>query len=232
MAFTTNASIRVFGGRLLKLTHQSTTTGTPMNLNLFIPPSASAASPAPVLLYLSGLTCTPDNATEKGFLQYHAAPLGLALLFPDTSPRGLNLPGEDDSYDFGSAASFYIDSVKPPYDANYKMDTYVTQELPAAVFAQFKELDAARVSIAGHSMGGHGALTLFLKNPGKYKTVSAFAPISNPSQGPWGIKAFGGYLGDDKEAWKKHDATELVKNWKGDFPCLVDVVSAERAEKR
>ncbi|KAJ4145267.1 hypothetical protein LMH87_004122 [Akanthomyces muscarius] len=224
MAFTTNATIAVFGGRLLKLTHQSTTTGTPMSLNLFIPASASASSPAPVLLYLSGLTCTPDNVTEKGFLQAYALPLGLALLYPDTSPRGLDLPGEDDAWDFGSAASFYIDSTKAPYDANYKMETYVTQELPAAVFGEFKELDAQRVSISGHSMGGHGALTLFLKNPGKYKTVSAFAPIANPSQCPWGTKAFSGYLGDeDKDEWKKHDATELIKGWKGDFPCLIDV---------
>lgn len=229
MAFTTNATIAVFGGRLLKLTHQSSTTGTPMNLNLFIPASASSSSPAPVLLYLSGLTCTPDNVTEKGFLQAYALPLGLALLYPDTSPRGLDLPGEDDAWDFGSAASFYIDSTKEPYDANYKMETYVTQELPAAVFGAFEELDARRVSISGHSMGGHGALTLFLKHPGKYKTVSAFAPIANPSRCPWGTKAFSGYLGDDdKEEWKRHDATELIKGWKGgDFPCLIDVVSVE-----
>ncbi|ATY63786.1 carbohydrate esterase family 1 [Cordyceps militaris] len=223
MTFTTNASIRVFGGRLLKLTHQSTTTGTPMNLNLFIPASASAAAPAPVLLYLSGLTCTPDNVTDKGFLQAYAAPLGLALLYPDTSPRGLNLPGEDDAWDFGSAASFYIDSVRPPYDANYKMETYVARELPAHVFAAFAELDPTRVAISGHSMGGHGALTLFLKNPGQYKSVSAFAPITNPSRCPWGTKAFAGYLGDDENEWKKHDATELIKGWKGHFPCLIDV---------
>lgn len=224
MAFTTNATIRVLGGRLLKLTHQSTTTGTPMNLNLFIPDSASTSKPAPVLLYLSGLTCSPDNVTEKGFLQAFAMSRGLALLYPDTSPRGLNLPGEDDAWDFGSAASFYIDSVKAPYDANYKMETYVTKELPEQVFGEFKELDGERVSISGHSMGGHGALTLFLKNPGKYKSVSAFAPICNPTECPWGNKAFSGYLGDDKEEWKKHDATELLKGWKGDLPVLVDVV--------
>lgn len=225
MAFTTNASIATFGGRLLKLTHQSSTTGTPMNLNLFIPPNASSSKPAPVLIYLSGLTCTPDNVSEKGFLHAHAAPLGLALLFPDTSPRGTDHPGEHDSYDFGSAASFYIDAIRDPWKQNYKMESYLTNELPKSVFDNFKELDASRVSISGHSMGGHGALTLFLKNPGMYKSVSAWAPITNPTKCPWGEKAFSGYLGDDKEEWKKHDATELLKTHKGLLPCLIDVVS-------
>lgn len=225
MSFTTNSTVAVCGGRLLKLTHQSATTGTPMNLNVFLPSSASATSPAPVLFFLAGLTCSPDNCSEKGFLQSHAAPRGLAVVYPDTSPRGLGLPGEDDAYDFGSAASFYIDSVKEPYGKNYKMESYIAKELPEQLFAGFKELDGSRVSISGHSMGGHGALTLFLKNPGKYKSVSAWAPISNPSQCPWGEKAFLGYLGDDKDEWKKHDATELIKGWKGDFPCLIDVVS-------
>lgn len=227
MSFTTNATIASFGGRILKLTHQSSTTGTPMNLNLFLPASASSSKPAPVLIYLSGLTCTPDNVTEKGFLQAHAAPLGLALLYPDTSPRETNLPGEHDAYDFGSAASFYIDAKKDPWSKNYKMESYLTQELPQLLFKEFKELDGSLVSISGHSMGGHGALTLYLKNPGMYKSVSAWAPIANPSKCPWGEKAFGGYLGDDKDEWKKHDATELVKSWKGPLNCLVDVVSSE-----
>lgn len=224
MAFTTDATITTFGGRILKLTHQSSTTGTPMNLNLFLPPGVSASSPAPLLIYLSGLTCTPQNVTEKGFLHAWAAPLKLALLFPDTSPRGTDLPGEHDAYDFGSAASFYIDAKKDPWSKNYNMESYLTKELPDLLFQEFKELDSSRVSISGHSMGGHGALTLFLKNPGKYKSVSAWAPITNPSQCPWGEKAFGGYLGDDKEEWKKHDATELVKGWKGPLPALIDVV--------
>lgn len=225
MAFTTNATITASGGRFLKLSHESETTGTPMNFTLFLPSSATEASPAPVLIYLSGLTCTPDNVTEKGFLQAHAAERGLALLYPDTSPRGLDLPGEHDAYDFGSAASFYIDASKDPWSKNYRMETYLTKELPELVFKGFNELDGSRVSIAGHSMGGHGALTLFLKNPGKYKSVSAWAPICNPSQCPWGEKAFSGYIGDNKEEWKKHDATELVKSWKGPLNCLIDVVS-------
>jgi S-formylglutathione hydrolase len=149
----------------------------------------------------------------------------LALLYPDTSPRETDLPGEHDSYDFGSGAGFYIDAKKDPYSQHYKMETYITKELPDLIFQEFKEVDSSRVSISGHSMGGHGALTLFLKNPGKYKSVSAWAPISNPSQCPWGEKAFKGYLGEDKEEWKKHDATELIKSWKGNFPALIDVVS-------
>nr|AIF75062.1 carboxylesterase [Daldinia eschscholtzii] len=183
MAFETKATIANFGGKLLKLQHQSSSTGTPMDVNLFLPPAAVYGSKVPVLIYLSGLTCTPQNCTEKGFFQAHAARKNIALVWPDTSPRGANLPGETDSWDFG------------------------------------------RVSITGHSMGGHGALTLYLKNPGKYRSVSAFAPIANPSQCPWGEKAFSGYLGaEDREAWKKHDATELVKGWAGkDIKALIDV---------
>ncbi|KPM36757.1 hypothetical protein AK830_g9806, partial [Neonectria ditissima] len=222
-AFTTNATITSFGGRFLKLTHQSATTGTPMNLTLYLPPSASAAKPAPLLIYLSGLTCTPDNVTDKGFLHAHASPLGLALLYPDTSPRGLDLPGEHESWDFGSAASFYVDATREPWSASYRMESYLTKELPGLVFGAFKELDKTRVSISGHSMGGHGALTLHLKNPGLYKSVSAFAPIANPVNCPWGEKAFSGYLGRDREQWKKHDATELVKSWKGPLNALIDV---------
>lgn len=231
MAFETKAKIATFGGSLLKLSHSSTTTSTPMALNVFLPPGASASKPAPLLIYLSGLTCTPDNVTEKGFLHAHASKLGLALCFPDTSPRGANIAGEDDAYDFGSAASFYIDATKAPYDKNYKMESYITKELPETLFKEFKELDKSRVSISGHSMGGHGALTLFLKNPGQYKSVSAWAPIANPTKCPWGEKAFGGYIGEDKkDEWVKHDATELVKGWKGDLPALIDVVSSNPSD--
>ncbi|KAK4069312.1 CAZyme family CE1 [Trichoderma harzianum] len=202
--FTTNATINSFGGRFLKLTHQSTATGTPMNLTLYLPSSAAASKPAPLLIYLSGLTCSPDNVTEKGFLHSHASSLGLALLYPDTSPRGLDLPGEHESWDFGSAASFYIDATNEPWNQNYKMESYLTKELPELLFDAFKELDSSRVSITGHSMGGHGALTLYLKNPGKYKT-------------------FYGYLGDDKEEWEKHDASELLRSWKGPLNALIDI---------
>jgi S-formylglutathione hydrolase len=145
---------------------------------------------------------------------------------------GLNIQGEDDAYDFGSGAGFYIDATLPPWSQNYKMESYITTELPKALFSSFAELDSSNVSITGHSMGGHGALTLFLKNPGMYKSVSAFAPIANPINCPWGEKAFKGYLGGDREAWKEHDATELLKKWKGPLDVLIDVVgSSELREK-
>lgn len=232
--FETKATIASFGGTLLKLTHQSTTTGTPMNLNLYLPPGASSAK-VPLLIWLSGLTCTPDNCTEKGFFQAGASKHDIAILYPDTSPRGLNLPGEKDSWDFGEAASFYVDATQAPFDKNYHMESYLTKELPAAVFGAFGDkLDATRVSISGHSMGGHGALTLYLKHPDLYKSVSAFAPISNPVNCPWGQKAFAGYLGDaDKEAWKKHDASELIRAWKGgDLKMLVDVGTGDNFYKQ
>ncbi|PHH62583.1 hypothetical protein CDD81_6898 [Ophiocordyceps australis] len=227
MAFTTHASIASFGGRLLKLSHDSACTKTPMRLNLLLPPSASASSPAPLLIYLSGLTCTPDNCTEKGLLHAHAFPLGLALLLPDTSPRETSLPGEHDSWDFGQAASFYLDATREPWRRHYRMRSYLVDELPRLLAEQFKEVDTARLAISGHSMGGHGALTLFLQNPGLYKSVSAWAPVANPSRCPWGQKAFSGYLGDDRQEWKKHDATELVKHHKGPLNCLIDVGTAD-----
>ncbi|KAB5523035.1 carbohydrate esterase family 1 protein [Coniochaeta sp. 2T2.1] len=238
-SFKTNAKIASFGGRLLKLTHDSTSTGTPMNLNLFLPSQAlkSSATKVPVLIFLSGLTCTPENCTDKGFLQHAASRHGIALVWPDTSPRGLNLPGEKDSWDFGEAASFYLDATKEPFSKGYKMETYLAKELPATLFgdAEFgKYLDKERVSITGHSMGGHGALTLYLKYPGAYKSCSAFAPISNPSQCPWGEKAFAGYLGEDREEWKKHDATELLKGLKEgeDLKVLIDVGTGDNFYKQ
>lgn len=216
-SFETKATIRSFGGKILKLTHHSPTTTTPMNLNLYLPPAALTTPPTrvPVLMYLSGLTCTPDNCTEKGFFQRPASHLGLAVLYPDTSPRGLSIPGANDAYDFGEAASFYLDAKVPPYAGAYSMETYLTSELPSLLFSdeEFGQyLDGERVSITGHSMGGHGALTLYLRHPGMYKSCSAFAPIVNPVGCKWGVKAFTGYLGEeDKEAWKGHDATELVR---------------------
>ncbi|CAK7217804.1 hypothetical protein SCUCBS95973_003268 [Sporothrix curviconia] len=244
MAFTTKATIATFGGKLLKLAHKSATTGTDMNVNVFFPgpvaDAETAANKAPILYYLSGLTCSPDNCSEKGFLHATAARHGIAVVYPDTSPRGLDLPQEHDSWDFGEAASFYLDAAEStPYAANYRMETYITKELPGLLLQAFpKQLDGDRQSISGHSMGGHGALTLYLRHPGQYKSVSAFAPISNPSRCPWGQKAFKGYLGPaDLEItpesasdstipapWKGHDATELIKSWSnGDLKMLIDV---------
>ncbi|KXX77167.1 S-formylglutathione hydrolase [Madurella mycetomatis] len=239
MPFETKATIASFSGKLFKLSHPSSTTGTPMAVNLYLPPQAlSPDSPqkVPLLIYLSGLTCSPENCSEKGFFQHRASQLGLAVLYPDTSPRGLNLPGEKDAWDFGEAAGFYVDATQEPWKAGYRMESYVTRELPEALFgdAEYgRYLDRGRVSITGHSMGGHGALTLYLKNPGMYRSVSAFAPIANPGRCPWGEKAFTGYLGPDREEWKKHDATELVKGWAGkDLKALVDVGAADNFYKQ
>lgn len=238
MAFTVKATIASFGGRLYKLLHKSPTTGTEMAVHLYIPPqSIRENKKVPLLMYLSGLTCSPDNCAEKGFFQHGAARAGVAIAYPDTSPRGLNLPGEADDWDFGVAASFYVDATQAPYSQNYKMETYLTAELPDLLYGSEqgqKWLDRGKgMSITGHSMGGHGALTLYLKHPDLYRSVSAFAPIANPTQCPWGQKVFAGYLGGDKEEWKKHDATELVKGWKGgDLKMLIDVGTGDNFYKQ
>ncbi|KAF4554179.1 S-formylglutathione hydrolase-like protein [Elsinoe fawcettii] len=233
MSFETTATIASFGGKLLKLAHKATSTNCEMKLNLYLPPQANSAK-VPVLFYLSGLTCTGDNCSEKGFFQHRASQKGIAVVYPDTSPRGLNIQGEDDAYDFGSGAGFYVDATKAPYDKGYNMYTYLTDELPKALFSAFSQLDGNRVSITGHSMGGHGALTLFLKNPGKYKSVSAFAPIANPINCPWGQKAFKGYFGEDQQQkWKEHDASELIKKWKGGpLDILIDVGTGDNFLKQ
>ncbi|KAI4104220.1 MAG: hypothetical protein L6R37_003389 [Teloschistes peruensis] len=231
MAATTKATIASFGGQLFKCAHQASTTNCEMAFNLYLPPQATVNSlyKAPLLIYLAGLTCTGDNGAEKGFFQHAASQRGIAVLYPDTSPRGLKIQGEDDSYDFGSGAGFYLDATQEPWSNGYKMYSYITSELPQTVFSSFPQIDGSRVSIFGHSMGGHGALTLFLKNPGKYKSVSAFAPITNPSNCGWGKKAFSGYFGaENKAKWAEHDATELVKGWKGDpLDILIDVGTAD-----
>ncbi|GAB7358484.1 hypothetical protein MBLNU230_g2548t1 [Neophaeotheca triangularis] len=233
MSFETTATIASFGGKLLKLAHQSKSTNTQMKLNLWLPPNASTSSPVPILFYLAGLTCTGDNCAEKGFFQARAAHHNIAVVYPDTSPRGLNIAGEDDSYDFGSGAGFYVDATRDPWSKGYKMYSYITKELPEALTSSFKELDGKRMSITGHSMGGHGALTLFLKNPGLYKSTSAFAPICNPSNCPWGEKAFKGYFGEDaKDKWAAHDATELLKNYDGQTDILIDVGTGDNFYKQ
>ncbi|KZF25067.1 S-formylglutathione hydrol [Xylona heveae TC161] len=236
MAFQTKATIASFGGKLLKLTHQASSTDCEMALNLYLPPQATTNSlhKVPVLFYLSGLTCTGDNCSEKGFFQHGASQKGIAVVYPDTSPRGLKIAGEDDGWDFGTGAGFYVDATAEPWSKGYKMYTYINEELPKALFGAFEQLDSSRVSITGHSMGGHGALTLFLKNPGKYKSVSAFAPISNPINCPWGKKAFTGYFGESaQEKWKEHDATELIKKWSGGpLDILIDVGTGDNFYKQ
>lgn len=237
MSVKTTATIASFGGKLLKLSHASSTVGCDMAFNLYLPPQATTNKlhKVPLLIWLSGLTCTGDNCSEKGFFQHGASEKGIAVLYPDTSPRGMNIQGEDDSYDFGSGAGFYIDATADPWSKNYKMYSYITQELPKVVFGEFSQIDSLSVSISGHSMGGHGALSLYLKNPGMYKSCSAFAPIANPLKCPWGEKAFKGYFGESD--WQKrgaeYDSTELIKNWKGkNVDILIDVGTGDNFYKQ
>jgi len=209
MSLKTIAENRCFGGVQGIYAHDAATTGCPMRFSLYKPPQA-AEGPVPVLWWLSGLTCTEENFTVKAGAQRLAAEHGVMIVAPDTSPRGLWIPGENDSYDFGSGAGFYVDATQAPWAAHYQMYSYVTQELPELVFANFPAKRNAQ-GIFGHSMGGHGALTIALRNPQTYRSLSAFAPIVAPSQVPWGVKAFTGYLGDDRTVWKDYDASELIK---------------------
>lgn len=199
-----------FGGVQGIYRHASRETGTDMRFSVYRPPQAERG-PVPVLWYLSGLTCTEENFTVKAGAQRYAAEHGIMLVAPDTSPRGAGIEGEDDSYDFGSGAGFYVDATVAPWSRHYRMYSYVTGELPELLFGGFAA-DPERQGITGHSMGGHGALTIALKLPHTYRSVSAFAPICAPSECPWGQKALGGYLGPDRTAWAGHDATALVES--------------------
>src|SRR3569833_2323342 len=184
--------------------HASAATGTDMVFTVYVRPHAQGAK-LPVVWYLSGLTCTHANVTEKGEFRKACAELGLIFVAPDTSPRGSEVPGDADNYyDFGLGAGFYVDATQQPFARNYRMWSYVTEELPKLVAGNFP-VDAKRQSVLGHSMGGHGALTVALRNPHRYRAARAFAPIVAPSQVPWGIKALTGYLGPNKEAWRSHD---------------------------
>ncbi len=198
-----------FGGRVGSYTHASAETGTVMRFGVYLPPQA-LLRPVPALYYLAGLTCTEETFLIKAGAQRIAAELGLALVACDTSPRGLNLPGEADHWDFGLAAGFYLDATAQPWAKNYRMGSYVDEELPAVVEANFPVLKDKR-GIFGHSMGGHGALVTALRNPERWHSVSAFAPISNPVAVPWGQKAFGNYLGPDRSAWAEYDASLLIR---------------------
>lgn len=198
-----------FGGVQASFTHPSEATGTEMSFSVYLPPQAESG-PVPVVYYLAGLTCTPDNGSTKMGAQRVLAELGLAMVFPDTSPRGLDLPGEHDNWDFGSGAGFYLDATQAPWSEHYRMESYVCRELRGLVERELP-LDGKRSGIMGHSMGGHGALTLALRHPGAYQSVSAFSPICSPTRCPWGEKAFGQYLGEDRSAWAGHDACELIR---------------------
>lgn len=199
-----------FGGVQRFYRHASREIGLPMRFSVYLPPQAAYEN-APALLYLAGLTCTEETFMIKAGAQRVAAELGLALIAPDTSPRGAGVPGETESWDFGVGAGFYLDASQAPWSKNYRLESYLTAELLSLV-AEELAVDAGRVGIFGHSMGGHGALTLALKHPELFKSVSAFAPICAPTQCPWGQKAFAGYLGPNTDRWAAHDACALMSN--------------------
>ncbi|MFG1497318.1 S-formylglutathione hydrolase [Saccharospirillum sp. HFRX-1] len=218
------SSTKSFGGWLKRYRHESSAVNGEMTFAIYLPPQAEQKN-VPVLYWLSGLTCNDENFTQKAGAFRKAAELGLAIVCPDTSPRGTDYPGEHESYDFGSAAGFYLNATVEPYSKTYRMYDYVVKELPPLVEANFPVTD--KRSISGHSMGGHGALICALKNPGIYQSVSAFAPIANPINCPWGEKAFTGYLGDDRAQWEEWDATLLVANASERLPLFIDQGEAD-----
>jgi len=213
-------SYKQFDGYTNYYSHQSAITGTKMNFAAYLPPQSEGRK-LPVLYWLSGLTCTEENFITKAYAQIFAKKFGVVVVAPDTSPRGAGVPGEDDGYDLGTGAGFYVDATNGAWAKNYKMYTYVTQELRALVEKQLP-VDGKHSGIFGHSMGGHGALVLGLRNPDLYKSISAFAPICAPMRAPWGQKAFSAYLGNNRDDWARYDATELLKSAKCKTPILID----------
>ena len=225
MALETLSTNRSHGGIQGVYRHPSRETGTDMTFSVFVPPQAEAGEKRPVVWYLSGLTCSHANVTEKGEYRRACAELGLIFVAPDTSPRGDDVP-DDEGYDFGKGAGFYVDATEAPWSKHFRMESYVARELPELIAAHFPA-DMARQAITGHSMGGHGALTLALKNPGRFKSVSAFAPIVAPARVPWGEKALTGYLGSDRAAWRRYDATALIEDGARVPDILVDQGTAD-----
>ncbi|MCL7027325.1 hypothetical protein MKW94_011897 [Papaver nudicaule] len=204
--------VKMFGGYNKRYKHFSPTLGCSMTFSIYFPPSPSPSHKFPVLYWLSGLTCSDENFIVKSGAQRAAASEGVALIAPDTSPRGLGVEGEADSWDFGVGAGFYLNATQEKWK-NWRMYDYVVKELPKVLSENFEQIDTSRASISGHSMGGHGALTIYLKNLDKYKSVSAFAPIVNPINCPWGQKAFSNYLGGEKSDWEEYDATCLISKY-------------------
>lgn len=218
-------SIKESGGYLNRYEHESSTCQCKMTFSVYLPPQAESEK-VPALYWLSGLTCTDDNARTKAGMQRYAAEHGIALIFPDTSPRGEDVPDEADSYDLGKGAGFYLNATQSPWDKNYQMYDYVTEELPALLEKNLPLLAKVK-SISGHSMGGHGALICALKQPEEYKSISAFAPICHPMECGWGKGCFSTYLGDDKQAWQSYDATALIQAGAKRNTILIDQGTAD-----
>jgi len=219
-----------FGGLQQFYRHASTEIGLPMRFSVFLPPQALTGAACPAIFFLAGLTCTEETFMIKAGAQNVAAREGLILITPDTSPRGANIPGDSDAWDFGVGAGFYLDATEAPWNAHYRMESYIVHEL-RILLNQFLPFDKERLGIMGHSMGGHGALTLALRHPGIYKSLSAFAPIAAPTECAWGKKAFQGYLGNDHAAWAKHDASLLMaQQTRAPFPqgILIDQGEADQ----
>ena len=222
------AANKIFGGQQLQYKHASSVLGCDMHFSIFLPPQAEQEK-VPVLYWLSGLTCTDQNFVTKAGAQKYAAEHGIAIVCPDTSPRGEQVPDDpEQAWDFGLGAGFYVNATQQPWAKNYQMYTYVTEDLPGLVNANFS-VDTSRTAISGHSMGGHGALTVALKNPASFKSVSAFSPIVSPLNCPLGEKALGNYLGDDRDSWKAYDSCALVRVAKKEdrLPVLIDQGSAD-----
>lgn len=218
------SNVRCFGGEQRRYEHVAETLNCTMQFSVYLPPHAGKHGPVPAVLWLSGLTCTDENFSSKAGAQRVAAQLGLALIIPDTSPRGDEVPDED-AYDFAKGAGFYVNATQQPWAKHYQMYDYITKELLELVSQELPL--SGQFSISGHSMGGHGALIMALREHGRFASVSAFAPIAHPTQCPWGHKAFSGYLGDDREAWREYDAVELLRAGKPCPPLLVDQGSAD-----
>ena len=219
-------SNKIFGGLQQQFRHQSESLNCTMEFSIFLPPQADTKK-VPVLYWLSGLTCTDQNFVTKAGAQQFAAEHGIAIVCPDTSPRGEDVPDDSEgAWDFGKGAGFYVNATQKPWSTHYKMYDYVTMELPKLINSKFN-VDAKRCSISGHSMGGHGALVIALNNPENYQSVSAFSPIASPMNCPWGEKALGHYLGVNKEAWSTYDSCELIKSATEQLPVLVDQGSAD-----